>query len=466
MENSANQHPASFRDPFNCIIEHKDEVYRVFFDDSEYCQFAESGLLEKLHDLEWLVSTRECPEILSELQPQFLQPIKKVLKTDKLCFISDPYQWSFYQLKKAAILTLQINIESLKNGMVLKDASAFNVQFRGSKPVFIDTGSFTKYKEGEPWQAYGQFCRHFLAPLLLMKYKSPGLNKLFLSNIDGIPLSIASQLLPRKTHFNFFIWSNIHYHSKLDIKFQKDVSFKTKKLNLPKSNLLNIQHHLLGNIEKLELSFQSSQWLDYYESEHNYSDFTFKEKETFILKNLTSSATLIDFGCNTGHFTKLLKNTFKSIIAIDSDHHSINKLCIELNNENNINILPLVEDICNPSPAIGWSNTERSSFLSKINNASGLALALEHHLFISNNISFKQMADLFASMCIKLIIEFVHENDSQIKKLTVSRQLDCNLYNIENFKIGFQTCYSIIEEKELGNKTRTLFYMKRRGEVS
>ncbi len=132
------------------------------------------------------------------------------IRPSQIPFISYPYEWSFSQLKDAALLTLNIQNIALEYNMSLKDASAYNVQFNDGKPIFIDTLSFEKYKANQPWVAYQQFCEHFLAPLVLMSRVDMRLNKLLCTNIDGIPIEIASKLLPITTYFKFGLLAHVH----------------------------------------------------------------------------------------------------------------------------------------------------------------------------------------------------------------------------------------------------------------
>jgi len=203
---------SSFRDPSGFLFEKDGELYRQinvsYFKD--YDMLMTSGLYKELIDKKLLIPHKEQGY--------------EIIKPEKIPFISYPYEWTFSQLKDTALLTLKIMKISLEHGMILKDASAYNVQFIGCKPIFIDTLSFEKYKEGEAWVAYKQFCQHFLAPLALMAYMDVRLNSLFKSFIDGIPLDLANKLLPIKAKMK----PSLFMHLSLNSKFQKKYS-KSKK---------------------------------------------------------------------------------------------------------------------------------------------------------------------------------------------------------------------------------------------
>jgi len=129
-------------------------------------------------------------------------------------FISYPYEWSFSQLKAAALATLEIQKRALAFGMSLKDSSAYNIQFVHGKPILIDTLSFEMYQEGLPWVAYRQFCQHFLAPLALMSYRDIRLNQLLRVYLDGIPLDLAASLIPFRTRFKLPLQLHIYLHAR------------------------------------------------------------------------------------------------------------------------------------------------------------------------------------------------------------------------------------------------------------
>ena len=214
MKNSTS---GSFRDPSGFIFTVNDTLYRQVnhLYKEEYDLIMSSGLYDHLKKSKTLVAHQEVSLDLSP-DPQIAY---KVIKPDPIAFISYPYEWCFSQLKEAAILTLAIAKRSLAYGMSLKDASAYNVQFKNGRAIFIDSLSFEKYIEGKPWIAYRQFCQHFLAPLALMAYRDVKMNQLLRTNIDGVPLDIASKLLPLRTRLNFGLLTHIHLHAKSQQRF-------------------------------------------------------------------------------------------------------------------------------------------------------------------------------------------------------------------------------------------------------
>ena len=210
MANPANQLSASFRDPSGFLFSQNGilfrQINRTYSED--YARLMDSGLYEKLVKANVLIPHVEVDQAPAEKEAAF-----KVIQPERVPFISYPYEWSFSQLKDAALATLSIHKRALKLGMSLKDASAYNIQFVHGKAMLIDTLSFEVYKAGEPWTAYKQFCQHFLAPLTLMSYRDIRLSQLLRVYIDGVPLDLVSELLPFKTKFNFGLLTHIHVHA-------------------------------------------------------------------------------------------------------------------------------------------------------------------------------------------------------------------------------------------------------------
>ena len=390
-----------------------------------------------------------------------------MIEPAQLPFVTYPYEWSFSQLKDAALLTLRVHLAALNYGMVLKDATAFNVQFVDAKPLFIDTLSFDFYQDGAPWAAYGQFCRHFLAPLLLMKYVATDLIRLQALFLDGVPLEVASAMLPRRTHLNPQVKANIHMHAK-SLRKHKERFESTKRLRLALTTQKNIVNSLKGFIQKMRPGAQS-EWGNYY-SLANYDDDAFQFKERTVTKWVkeTGVTKLWDIGGNDGHFSRLVQHLCEWILCTDIDPVAVDKnyrLCRE---RGETKIIPLVVDYTNPTPGLGFANSERRDLQTRVRHLAPdciLSLALIHHLCISNNCSFEMLADSFTSMARHLIIEFVHPSDSWAEKLLRSKRDARHLfdfYNKENFESVFSLYYEIIEEAAVPGSERTLYLMRSR----
>jgi len=386
-----------------------------------------------------------------------------VIKPVELPLISYPYEWSFSQLKEAALLTLNIQQKALSMGSSLKDASAYNVQLYQGKPIFIDTLSFEKLSPGQPWIAYRQFCQHFLAPLALMAKTDISLNQLFKTNIDGIPLELASKLLPLATRLNFSLAIHIHLHARTQ---SKNASKEIDENQLKSSFSIKSFHAIIDSLKtavlKLKWEPVGTEWHNYYDSNNNYTDESMSLKKDIVKEflDMFSFRSAWDLGANNG--------TFSSLVAKNSDYvcaWDIDPACVEQNyrtviDSETTNIYPLLLDLTNPVPAIGWNNKERFSFKERGPVDVTLALGLIHHLAISNNLPLDMIAQFLSEITFTLIIEFVPKSDSQVKKLLRNRNDIFNNYDINNFELIFSQYFKTIEKRPIDNTGRTLYLMQ------
>lgn len=452
---------SSFRDPSGFVFELESELYRSV--SREYSEnfdfFVKSGLRDFLFTEDLLIKHDQ----VSLDKFEFIAPDDIVLKPERLPFISYPYEWCFSQLKSAAILTLEVLKSSLDHGMILKDGSAFNVQFKGCKPVFIDTLSFEIYKEGQPWSGYKQFCEHFLAPLCLAAYIGPEFQFLCRLGIDGISLKMASKMLPLKTWLTAPILFHIHLHAKsVDYYSDKATQTRAKQGLIPKRNLIAMIHHLTSFIKRLELkTSHKTQWQNYDQQTH-YSKISKEDKASLVREfvDLVNPSVVWDVGSNDGFFSRAVSNDNRLVLSLDSDSLAVEKNYAHCIEEANNNVFPLLMDMANPTPGMGWANRERTELAMRSRPELIMALAVIHHLVINNNIPFELVADNFAELADWLVIEFVPENDEKIIPLpSTAGKLS---YNQQNFKMSFLKKFTIEKEKQIEGSGRTLLLLKRR----
>lgn len=450
--------PASFRDPSGFVFTHNDIIYRAIAPAylEHFDWLMRSGLFEKLVAKRRIVNHEEVSLRLPGEYSSW-----KVIRPEKIPFVSYPYEWSFSQLKDAALLTLKIQKEALDKGMILKDASSYNVLYKGSEPVFIDTLSFEKYKEGEPWKAYGQFCRHFLAPLALMSYRSVEISQLLSSSIDGISLALASSLLPsRAKMLNSGIAIHIAVHARIEKKYSGTDSVKTPVITLSKVKLNSMLEHLETCITGLKLKPQKTNW-SVYAVENSYSKEAAEIKSRVISEWLQKikPQTVWDMGSNTGKFSRMAAASANYVVAMDADAHCIEDLYCALKNSETKNILPLVINLSNPSPPIGWANAERKTIAGRGKADLLLALALVHHLRIGNNVPFGMIAKYFSALGKMLIIEFIPKDDAHVKQMIFGRENIFAGYSEESFRLEFEKYYRMEARFPLPGSGRVLFLM-------
>ena len=458
---------SSFRDPAGFVFQRDGLLYRqINHSYAEHYDFLiSSGLYDVLVGEGLLVRHDEGAE------PQ-TQDAYKTIQPEQIPYISYPYEWSFSQFKAAALLTLRVQQRALAHGMSLKDASAYNVQFIGARPVFIDTLSFEKTREGEPWVAYKQFCEHFLNPLALMSRVDVRLRRLSMSFIDGLPLDMVSAVLPRSTYLTYSLLAHIHLHAASQKRHADDglSGPVAKPRKMSPAMLSALIASLEKAVSKCRLTVSSTEWGDYYH-DTNYTSEAMSEKEKLVLELVTTHCKdvgiLHDFGANTGRFSQLLAKEARYVVSHDIDELAVDRHHTALqSHEYGDRILPLLVDLTNPAPAIGWNLSERLSFTQRVRADLALSLALIHHLAISNNTPLGEVARFFAEIARCLVIEFVPKEDSQVQRLLASREDVFPDYHLDGFETAFSAYFEIVDRRPIEGTKRVLYFMTGRADSS
>lgn len=452
----------SFRDPSGFVFSHSGVVYRQVNTcyREDYDLLMGSGLYQSLADDGLLVRHEET----SEVQSQYPDQAYRVLRPDQLPFISYPYEWCFSAFKDAALLTLEIQKRALKHGMTLKDCSAYNIQFVAGRPVFIDTLSFEKYVEGLPWTPYRQFCQHFLAPIALMSGTDIRLRRLLRPFIDGIPLDLAAKLLPYKTRFSFPLLLHIHLHAKTQRQYADTaVSKKSFERKISRTSLLGLLDSLESAIRSRTWRAAGTEWADYY-SDDSYTQAGLEHKKQLVEQYLDEAnpKDLWDLGGNTGLHSRIASSRGIGTVSFDVDPACVEMNYLQMRKDKDESILPLVLDLTNPSPALGWNNDERMSLAQRGPVDAVMALALIHHLAISNNVPLGMLAEFFAGLGRWLIIEFVPKGDHKVQKLLATREDIFPDYTSEGFERAFQGLFAIRRKETIRESTRELYLLERK----
>lgn len=454
MKKNLNREVSSFRDPAGYIYYEEGNIYRKIFPCyfKQYDFFMSSGLYQELAQKELIITHKEIKRTKDYI----------LLEVEKVPFISYPYEWGFEQFKDAALLTLEIFKIALEHDMILKDASGYNVQFFKGKPIFIDTLSFDFYEEGAPWGAYGQFIRHFMAPLLIMRYVDERLNCMLKNYIDGIPVDMADAML--KGRGGFTTKQHITWHSK-SISKHSDSDKPMKQVQMTKKSLIQMMDMIVRQIQKLTRIEKDSEWGDYYQHT-NYDDISEESKiklvKDYVSKiNFDKKDILFDIGANDGKYSRIVADIDVQVVSFDIDYNCVNHNYCHIKRNGEDKILPLFLDCTNPTPSIGFNISERKSLNERGNVKGVMALALVHHLAISNNVPFEEIANWFATLGEYLIIEFVPKNDSQVEKLLKTRKDIFPWYQIDCFEKSFSKYFKIIEKNPVKNSKRTIYMMRR-----
>ncbi len=452
--------PSSFRDPMGFIFFKEGICYRQVNPSykENYDYLIDSGLYKKLTEAELLIPHEEVEKKFAWTTGAY-----KTLRPTPIPFISYPYEWSFSQLKDAALTTLEIQKIAIEHGMSLKDANAYNLQFYKGKPVLIDTLSFEMYQDKKPWAPYQQFCRFFVAPLALMSYIDIRMSQLLRIYLDGIPLDLASSLLPWKTRFKPALFIHIHLHAKYQKRHSSNSSNTFTQKTMGIKSLLGLVDNLESYLKNSNWKPKGTEWIDYYSKNEHASEFL--ENKTKIVEDFLKELnpkTIWDLGANVGVFSRIASSKNIPTISFDIDPACIETSYLQTIKKKETNLLPLWLDLNNPSPGIGWENDERMSLLERGPTDTVFALALIHHLAISNNLTLQKIAEFFSKICRSLIIEFIPKNDSMIQRLLSTRKDIFTQYTQNNFEIEFTKFFKIIKSEKIKPLDRTLYLMKRK----
>ncbi|OQP38701.1 hypothetical protein A4H97_18455 [Niastella yeongjuensis] len=451
------RHPSSFKDPSGFIFESEGTIYRQVnqYYAAQYRQLMDSGLYNKLVDRKQLIAHEEVTENFTNSAEWYT-----TLKPEPVSPVSYPYEWCFEQLQDAALLTLSVLTTALQHGMILKDATPYNIQFHKGKPVFIDTLSFDTYDPKQPWIAYRQFCQCFLFPLYLEHYLKTDIQKILSTYIDGIPVDFVAKLLPLKSRLSLGVWLHVYlqHTATTSPRANKQTAAFSKK------KLLDVISHLNNIITNFPASKPyKTTWSNYYEDTILSKEYL-QEKEKIIqeFSRQTNARTVLDLGANDGYFSRLFAGQNRQVIATDSDNRCISRLYQEVKQNSLEHILPLMLDIANPSPAIGFHNRERAAFHDRIKPDLVLALALVHHLVIGKNISLPVLAAYFNDIAPELIIEFVPKADEKVQQMLKTRPDTFADYDQTIFEQYFTLYFNIIQKIPVPGTHRILYKMIRK----
>lgn len=454
----ASRDSASFRDPAGSVFTRAGKLYRQVnkVGAKDYRKLIDSGLYQELVEAGLLIAHVEVPRSVALNQSE----VFTVIQPEKVPFVSYPYELSFTQLKRAALLTLELEERALSHGMTLKDASAYNVQFFGQRPVFIDTLSFASYEEGTPWAAYRQFCQHFLAPLVLISTTDIRLSYLQRHYMDGIPLDLASKLLPQSARWSLGVATHLIFHARQQVRFAGSGDERTSSLKLSLHGRMALLDSLRSTIEKLKLPKQETEWAGYYD-DTNYSSASFRAKHEQVrrLVKEVKPGMVWDLGANTGEFSKTAVEAGAThVIAFDIDPQAVDCLAQDSAAKG---ITPLVMDLLNPSGNQGWAQAERKGLIERGPADLLMALALVHHLAIGANVPLRDIAKGFAELGENLLIEFVPKEDSQVKRLLATRPDIFPHYTREGFEVAFKPFWEVISSEKVPDSKRYLYLLKK-----
>jgi len=413
----------SFRDPSGHVFDGDDHVLRSVRPSASglFDQVHRTGFLNRLVAEQLLLPYEFVDRgLLAVQEPDAVH----VLRHPRVDFISHPYEWSFPGLQAAALLHLDIHRRALDAGVSLSDASAYNVQFVGSRPVFIDHLSFRPYREGEFWTGHRQFCEQFLNPLLLTALTGVPFQGWYRGSMEGIPSGELAALLPRKTLFSRRLLLHVHLMGRLRGERSRDTAVKVATAGFPLASFRKTLADLHSWIAQLKpKGSRFTEWSDY-ATKTSYSDAEGQAKRAFVGEFVAAAKPRIvwDFGCNTGDYSVVaLEAGADLVIGFEFDQGALD-LAYRRSAEGGLAFLPLHQDAANPSVDQGWDQGERAGLAGRRGADAVLALALVHHLAISRNVPLAAVVDWIVAQAPRGVIEFVPKPDPMVQRLLALRE--------------------------------------------
>jgi hypothetical protein len=453
---------SSFRDPHGFVFTAEgvlfrqvNEAHREAFD-----LMTSSGLRDRLFEERLLVRHAE-----EDPARALTTDAYKVIRPEMIPFISYPYEWSFSALSDAARHTLRVQRIAMEHGMSLRDASAYNVQFSSGRPILIDTLSFEPLTTGRPWVAYRQFCEHFVAPLALMAMRDVRIGRTLQTFLDGIPLDIASSLLPLRSRRMTGLQLHVHLHARSQMKHASKASSEPDptQRRFSERSFEGLLSSLESTIAKLPSPTGPSAWKDYYSEADHYANEAAAAKETIVRGWLSERRprTVWDLGANTGRFASIAADLGADVVAFDADPFAVESAYLA-RREQHAGPLPLVMDLTNPSASVGLAHAERMSLAERGPADLSLALALVHHLAIAANIPLGRFTDLLADLGRSSIVEWVPKDDPKVKPMLSSREDVFGSYSESVFVSELERRFSIVSREPIPEMGRILFLVERR----
>ena len=459
--------PGSFRDRTARVFYHDGKIFRGLSETAlrEWQALSATSFFRRLSGSGAIVSTRQCDLASLPAEARGANvglPWAGVLEHERVPFISYPYEWSFEMLRDAALLQLDLVLAGLDEGIGLKDASAYNLQWKGTSPVFVDVASFYQRADGEPWVGYRQFCQMFLYPLLVQAYRDVPFQPFMRGNIDGMDAEVCLNMLSARDYLRGGVLAHVYLQAKAQKAYNattRDVRKDLSKAGFDKRIIKANAERLRGLVAGLRWKPEQSTWSDYLKCGH-YDASDAAQKRDFVGEVAGARAWNLawDLGCNVGVFSRIVAARAKYVVAMDADHLAIDKLYAALKSERVPNILPLVVNVTDPSPNLGWRNLERKRIDERGRPELTLALALIHHVVIGGNIPMAEFVQWLRDLGGDVVIEFVTRKDPMVVTLLRNKDDHYADYDEAVFERELAARFRIAKRQPLGSGTRIMYH--------
>ena len=459
--------PGSFRDPAGGVVLQGGRVFRYLVGNAgdDVLTLLDQPWFRDLVNAGDVVESRPLKRAEAPAIYAMETDIATVVEHPRVEFVSYPYEWPFEMLRAAALQQLELTTRAFENGYMVKDATPYNIQYAGARPVFIDVPSFERYAPGEGWRAYSQFCRLFLNPLYLEAYGGIAFQPWLRSSLEGLDTDMVRRLLPLRAKLRKSVFIDVVLQSVLNHRFANNerVLNSLATHTIPDNTVRGMLGRMTNTVERIRVRKRDSAWVAYETTKSHYSGAADAFKEAFVRRTLQEARprTVWDLGCNTGQFSVIAAGIAEHVIAVDSDEASIDVLYRRAR-ASHPNILPLVMDLGNPSPDQGWAQTERRGFSQRGTADWALCLALIHHVAISGNVPFSRFVDWLATSARSAIVEFVPKSDPMVKRLLMTRKDVYHQYTQLHFEAAIARHFTIVERAPVPDCERVLYAVKRK----
>lgn len=452
--------PGSYRDRNGSVFYRDGRVYRAI-------SAAALSNWERLERTKFFGSFTAAGRIVPTARAEAPPPVADrrwaaVLSHDRIPFVSYPYEWSFGMLKDAALLHLDLMQAALAEGMILKDSSAYNVQWRGVEPVFIDVPSFEVLRPGEPWVGYRQFCELFLYPLMLQAYKGVDFRPWLRGSLDGIPASALRPLLTARDLMRPGVLLHVVAQAALQRRYagHGGVRGSLAEAGFDKRLIVRNVEGLQRIVDRMRVPDAPTAWANYAQT-HSYEAADFDAKCSFVRQAAAQRRWRLawDLGCNTGVFSRILAENADTVVAMDGDRAAVDSLyAAQKGRPDSRHILPLVVNLADPSPSQGWRGLERRSLPERGRPELAICLALIHHIVIGANIPLQDFIGLLADLGAALVIEFVGREDEMVGRLLADKDDQYPDYTLEGFEAALAARFQISGKQPLKQGKRWIYF--------
>ncbi|MBL8814168.1 MAG: class I SAM-dependent methyltransferase [Planctomycetaceae bacterium] len=452
----------SFRDRDARVFHHEQHVLRALSARSLAnweCVSSKRFWKEAIQN-ESIVATHRVPEFDSLVASS---GFVAALEHRRLRLLTWPWEWCFSMLKDAALLQLQLMKGALAEDCILKDATPLNFQFQGSRVLLMDTASIERLMPGEAWDGYRQFCQQFLFPLMLQAWKNVAFQPWLRGSAEGVPVADFARMLSWRDLLRPGAFTHVWLHAILQRQSKhQPVRTSLESSGFERAMIQKNVDGLIGIVQKLRWSPAGSTWADYnVASSHVAHDSVVKERFVRDVCMSLNPSTVWDMGCNQGRYSRIAADCGAQVVAMDADHLTIDQLYCRLRDERNSKITPIVYNLADPSPSIGWNGNERPTLEARSKPDLVLCLALIHHLVIGSNLLLSDVMRWLRKLNATVVFEWVDRSDPLVAQLLQNRRDVFEDYSSQHFLQCAESQFRVVRSERL-SETRELFLLQPR----